>query len=267
MMMRGRKVAVIGAFISGFWMPTVLNAAVVLLDDQFLDGSRANGANPGETDTDWWAQNNSSGGSSWSIGTDNTSPLSGSVLQNSSGSAVWTTMYGSFASVTLGVGDSITFAMDVRRYFINSTFNSEALVIKLGYDGGTPFTQDYMAWPVTAPIADDTMISTANLTNSVWFADTDPDHLVFQLTLRGDGSYARLVTIDGVTAVSDTLAASVNPTHQFDQVSLWWPRQTEVDNISVTVTVIPEPSAIALFAGAGLLLWRYRRKTRLGTPC
>jgi hypothetical protein len=266
MMKRGRKAAMIAALISGLWMPAALNADM-LLNDQFLDGSRANGTNPGETDTDWWAQNNSSGGSSWLIGTDNTSPLSGSVLQNSSGSAVWTTMYGSFASVTLGVGDYITLEMDVRRYVINATFDSEALVINLGYDGGTPFTQDYFGFPTTAPIADDTMISTPNLTNSVWFADTDPDHLVFRLTRQGDGSYARLVTIDGVTAVSDTLAASVNPTHQFDQVSLWWPRQTEVDNISVNV--VPEPSTMGLCAIAGLLLLRRytRQKTRLDAPC
>jgi hypothetical protein len=261
-MKTNKKAVVIGSLIVGLWMPLGARA-IILVNDQFLDGSRADGSNPGETDTAWWAQ--LSGGASWNIQTDNTAPLSGSVLGNFSGDAPNTIMYGSFAPVTLGVNQTITFELDGRRTGASASANG-VLILDLGYDGGTPFTAD----ATTGPSGDDKMIWGTYLENYNNFPTTAPHHIVLQLTRRLDGNYDRLVTVDGVPSLvlPATVAASFNPTYQFNQAFFLWQWDyvngggpNVVDNILITVTV-PEPATIGLLALGGLVLWRHaQRKT------
>ena len=112
-------------------------------------------------DLTWYQTNPFAGGAAWSANTDpafvGANNPGGNVLGNSNGSSVDTSIYGSFATQTLlGAGDAITFSFQARR--TNVPTSTDFLSVGLGWDGGTPFTQDYFS-PATPPTGDDAVKS------------------------------------------------------------------------------------------------------------
>ncbi len=222
-------------FIMAGWIGgSAVAADTILINDQFLDGSLANGSDPGETDTAWWAKRPSEKATTWSVQTDNKAPLSGNVIDNRT-SAPNTMLYGGFATTTLAVGQTIKFELDMRRFAVDTTIAYTALL--MGYDSGTPLTEDIVG--NTAPVTDDKMIATPAMSDSKYIADTTPHHWVYQLTRRADGGYDRLVTVGSMTAFDDIVAAKFNPTYEFNQVAFQMPVGTSgraiVDNIQVSL--------------------------------
>ncbi|AHF94909.1 hypothetical protein OPIT5_29765 [Opitutaceae bacterium TAV5] len=116
---------------------TRIQATTTLIDEQFLDGTFANGTNPAEIDTSWYFWNASAGGSAYTLITDNTAPLSGSVMRNPNGSAANTVAYAAFpgGAVTLArVGDFIRLELDGRA----AGLTDSALFLGLFNANGTP---------------------------------------------------------------------------------------------------------------------------------
>lgn len=166
----------------------VRTSTQTLLDDRFLDGSLANGSDPGETDVQWYFLNSSSGGTAWTRTTDNTAPLSGSVLNNPTGSAANTMAIAQFATATLvASGDWVEFSCDFR---YNSVPNSGTVSFLIGNSEGTPFTANVFGG--SSPRSDDTGHGFSQNVGSASFTFTELN----QGSLSGGGSGIQAAAFD-----------------------------------------------------------------------
>lgn len=226
--------------------------ADILLNDQFLDGSLANGSEAGEIDTDWYGINTNTGGTPWSIRT--TAGLTGSVMGHVASSDQNTTMLASFTEDTLvNPGDQISLSLKVRTI---SNSNSGTLALRLGNDNLTPTISNEAGLPA-GTASDDNLILVFAQPNSSSTIDNTTVHTVLSvLELRADGDYDLSTSIDG-----DPFAISIvdSDIRTFNQVRIFWNGlQPRVDDI-VVETVIPEPGSMALLGLGGIAMLARRR--------
>lgn len=225
-------------------------------------------------DLTWYSVNDFAESDPWTPSTNpayvSESNPGGGVLANSSGASVDTTIYGSFATQTLlNAGDSVSIVFQVSRSVVASS--QAFLIIGLGYDGGTPISQNYLGTP--APTGDD-ITFTSYLNSAIYFTDTDV-HEVEILVSRwalAPTFFRQQIFVDGqeiaITNPMDGFYGdSYNPTSQFNQASVYFNWGGEGPNM-IGYAPVPEPSTVALLAaglsGAVLLSLRNRRRA-LGT--
>lgn len=208
----------------------------VLLDDQFLDGSRNKGGVSGEFDTAWWAVNGLTGGTSWNIMPDNNAPMLGNVLGHSGGSAQNTAMVGDFpgGGYTLArPGDRLRVELVVRSA---SDVATGAFQLILGNNNGTPMIGDELG--VVSPTnADDNLLPAISVNNSSNVFDDGSPHVVeLILSLNANGTALdRVLNVDGVYMMADIIPRPT--TRTFNQLRLSWNQGAlaRVDNIRVYV--------------------------------
>jgi hypothetical protein len=218
----------------------------------------------------WYQTNPFVGGETWTYSTDpafvSESNPTGSVLGNFNSASVDTTLVASFDTQTLlNGGESVSFSLNVRRSVVAT--QQSFLSIGLGYDGGTPFTQDYIA-PALPPTGNDITFMT-DLNSAIYFTDTNV-HNITILISRWEPAptfFRRQVWVDGVeiALVDDGfVGAGFNPTSQFNQVSIGfnWSSNEGPNLISAIPAAIPEPSTYALLGGAAALLIVGARRSR-----
>lgn len=276
-------------------VPDRVSAAIVLVSDQFIDGGRSNGADP--LDTAWWAHNNNGAGAAPTIGTDNTAPLSGNVLQFG-GSAVGSSALGTFALKSLASpGEYIAAQFDVR-YTANGgggpvlgLYNSMGTVqaadsfgalgnwtgdkgfrvaqwqqdtsLKVNYDPGADLDANNNTFTYSQDFQ--TSILQAN-NNGLSLLNTTPHNLGMRIELASNTNNLLITSwIDGFTNATLTVTGANVVTKTFDEI-LVRPGMNVVayiDNIQVTTNIAPEPSTVMLL-GLGLLVACKARRAQLG---
>lgn len=240
-------------------------SAVVIFQDTFTGISNPNSAG-------WYSFNSNSGGGAWTIATDNTAPLSGNVLSNPAGAVSNTSVYKQFSTTTLtNVGDSISISLDLHsvtgvgsigisllgtnQTITANQFGGTVLTNAAGYGFGLQSTQERTfltagtgnLWEVSNndPIPYTTYLgnvsaSTPITTNAVTFS------LTLTKTATGvqiDSSYGGTV-FSSYTDTTGSIYTSFNTVRIFGNPASG--NKIDIDN--VTVTTVPEPSAVALLA-------------------
>lgn len=216
-----------------------------------------------------WYSVNPAGGTAWSPSTNpayvSESNPTGGVLANSDNGSVNTILYGSYETQTLlSGGDFVSIKFQVSRSVVATT--ESFLVISLGYDGGTPITQDYLG--TQAPISNDITFN-FYLNSAIYFTDTNV-HEVEVLISRwapAPSFFRQQLFVDGVERAifeDGFVDASLNPTSQFNQATVYFNWTGEEGPNMIGLAAVPEPSTVALLAaglsGAILLFLRNRRR-------
>ncbi|HEY8964797.1 MAG TPA: hypothetical protein VIM58_00020, partial [Candidatus Methylacidiphilales bacterium] len=240
----------------------------------------------------WYFYNTGNGSAAWGAATApaNSAPLSGNVMRNQQGSASNTSGIIQWSDVTLGVGDSLQVSLNFMTTAAVTTTSSLSLNLLGGVStfssnqlgtGATPFTNatgynfttslnnSGTSFRDTSPNTTGTPgtgVSTTGaqpVTSSpaIVMGDGTAHTLVFTLTRAANGMQIS-ASIDGnayslsgstvyldpnsLTTTFDTLMINDSTNGMPSGYSL-------IDNVSVTLTTVPEPPAILLMGG-GLLL-------------
>jgi hypothetical protein len=259
--------------------------AGVLLEDHFDDTNIIDGTD--SLDTNWYSFNTSSNGTAWGTSTDNTAPLSGTVLNQPLDSrAQYTEARGAFpgGSVTLNPGDTIKVWLDVRSTSA-STESDSALVVRLGDDNGTPLTanqlgtassatDDLFAWVGYITPSSGTFTGAINEgggnrshTSSGFAAleNSSPHSIAITATRDNSNKLLTTLTISGTQIGTATTAVDAAPaTFTFNELGLFWygfNAAHNIDNIKVEYVPVPEPVGVGLF-GLAAMLSLLRRRAR-----
>lgn len=244
--------------------PTSGNASIVLTNDDFT------GVTTGTLNADGWYFLGGASNTPWIIATDNTSPMSGNVMQNSAGTAGGTNGLKQFTTQTLStLGDTLTLTMDYHVAsnttsgdfgveFLNSSttyaanlFGPGALTIGNGYAvamgvGTTGTTADFRTSTGDMQFSG-TILATTSI-SAILGATSTAHAMVFTLTKVVAGTELAW-SIDGVQLGNATNSAYST----FNTIAIRTGSYTasgskavNFDNISVGFT--PEPSTWALLA-------------------
>lgn len=255
-----------------------LQASTIIFSDNFT------GVTSGELNAKgWYFTGVSEGGTPWVTTTDNTSPLSGTVMSNPGATSRYTQAYKQFSTINLDqIGTSISIQLD----FHTTTFATEFYSVGL-LDSANTLTENVFG--LANPLADadgygtrqafsdsptaqtyhridnnaytGTLLSTNSTTSKL--NDNLGHSYTFSITRVATG--VRLDSwIDGVALDSFTVTGGVYTS--FNTLKLVAPAGNtvsfNVDNI--VLSTVPEPSVFGLLTVvAGVGVFRRRRRNRL----
>jgi hypothetical protein len=238
---------------------TASRSATSLVDDQFIDGAVTNGTDA--LDATWTSIN-----AGLSVGAFDSSGNTTSALVKT-GSATFNTVKGAFTNTTAltngGDGASITLSFDFRftatpgasnaglRIGLGTSSNGYTFNVGTGGTASGGFVQ-YTAADATAGTSNGFTTSPAS---SFSISDTASHTFSLTLTRTGANSLSLSSTLDGNTFTATSGATSISA-FTFDRILIGeggTAMRFNIDNVNVTLGVIPEPSAYATFAGLGAL--------------
>lgn len=229
----------------------------------------------------WYSYNSNAAGAAWTGAAPTTlqSPLTGGVMRNLEGSQQSTVVTKQFSAVSLdNVGDSITVHLDFQT--INNTSSQEALRVSLfntaytysnnviGSASPTTDADGYVYWqtwnyvnPTYRELTDNVVDANSILstpTGTASINDMLAHTLIFTLS-RVDTGIQIDASLDGNSFASYVDTTPV--TTIFNSLNLSTGKGIYFDNI--TVSAVPEPSAVTLALGALLGGWGLARRRRM----
>jgi hypothetical protein len=269
---------------AGLLATSAIAAPITLVNDPFTDGGRTNGTDP--QDIAFFNSGFTGGGSSF--GVENDPVLASNALRTVPGTFTFVKFVGFFDAVTLAAGDSLTLSFNYR---VESAPNqASALRFGLLNSAGTRQTSDGSSTLAGVTRTDDSGYGIATNIGATGSNTTTNREPAGDDTLGGSnftpfGSNAASVVHDPNTVYSATLTlartatgldlsgslagvtipvrSDATPvTSTFDQIAFGTGNASfnfSIDNVSVTTTAVPEPTAMALMAAAVPLLIRRRR--------
>jgi hypothetical protein len=270
-------IAIIAVVVSIFLNERTLQAANVMTDD-FSSVSNLNSDG-------WYFASASAAGTAWTTATDNTTPLSGTVLSNvSPGTSANTLAYKQFSAVTLSnIGDSITVQLAFHMpatassggfsvSLLNSTqtmttdiFGSSVLTDAKGYGVYDPILTGATSptyWRVTgnSPLPYATKLYTTPESVS---ANDNAGHVLTLSLLKTSTGIEIQIKIDQTILSSFTDIGSTNFSYNTLRLSGGVGKTLDFDNI--IVSSVPEPSSVALIGVTALAFLIYMRNVKSGS--
>lgn len=245
---------------------TAGNAAIIFSDD-FTGVSNPNSAG-------YYFYNNAGGGAAWTTATDNTSPLSGTVISNPAGTSNNTVAFKQFTQTTLAnIGDAISITLNFHMptlatgdgnfsvELLNSSqtmaansFGTSVLTDAKGYSyyqviSGAASATSPIYYDITSnsppPFATKIFDAPESLNLNTTSANT------FTLTLTRTATGTRIDSRMNGTVFS-SFTDTILPNFTFNTLRLQGATGKVVNFDNIQLSTVPEPSSLALLGSAAL---------------